>query len=227
MKISIIIPAHNEEAYLENTLESIKKQDFSDYETVVVCNGCTDKTEDVANRCWNDKMKVFSIPEANVSVARNFGAKNSSGKLLLFLDADTLLKEGALNKIVEEFKEGVSVATTKVEPDKKLFKYRLAMGFKNFYNSSGLYEGCSGALICKKDDFHSVGGYPEIKVKEHRKLTIALKKFGEYSVVGTSVITSMRRFDEWGLGKATGFWIKEWAKNYFGDLKKSDYEKIR
>ena len=45
-KISVIIPAHNEEKYIEKTLESLTKQDFADFETIVVANGCTDKTEE-------------------------------------------------------------------------------------------------------------------------------------------------------------------------------------
>ena len=42
---SIIIPAHNEEKYLQKTLDSIKSQTLQDYEIIIVTNGCTDKTE--------------------------------------------------------------------------------------------------------------------------------------------------------------------------------------
>ncbi len=228
-KISIIIPAHNEENYIRKTLHSIKNQTYQNYETVVVANGCTDKTEDIVKKRTNDRTKFFSISEANVSKARNFGAKFSNGEILLFLDADTTLEEDALKKIKDSFSEKYSVATTKVQPDEKRLKFKFAMGFKNVYNSTGLYQGCSGALICRKEDFDQVGGYPELVVKEHRKLIIDMKRKlkKKYTCIDTNVTTSMRRFKKWGLTKATAFWIKEWVKNYVSDLKDSDYEKIR
>ena len=56
--ISVIIPAYNEEKYIEKTLKSIKKQNFKHYETIVVCNGCTDNTKDIAKR-YADKVLVI------------------------------------------------------------------------------------------------------------------------------------------------------------------------
>ncbi|MFH1683125.1 MAG: glycosyltransferase family 2 protein [Candidatus Woesearchaeota archaeon] len=226
-KISVIIPAHNEEAYLEKTLQSLRSQNFLNYETIVVCNGCEDNTEEVAKRYLNQTTRIFSLNLANVSLARNHGAEQASGDVLLFLDADTILEEDSLSRIDREFNENFAVATTKTKPDVPKLKYKLASAFKNIYNQPWIYQGCSGALICRKDGFHQVRGYPEIKVKEHRKLIIKLKKKGKYKLINTYAITSMRRFERWGLAKVTYFWVKEWVKNYFSDLKKSEYEKVR
>lgn len=226
-QISVIIPAHNEESYLGETLKSLREQNFLDYETLIICNGCTDKTEEVAKGYINQNTKIFSKEKANVSIARNFGAEKALGKLLFFLDADTLLESDSLKKISERFKEEYSVATTKTKPDSLLLKYRLALAFKNFNNQTGLYCGSSGNIICRKEDFHKVGGYEEIKVREQRKLIIKLKKLGKYAVIPTYATTSMRRFKEWGLLKAMGFWIKQSLKDYTSDLKKEEYETIR
>src|SRR5215472_307067 len=46
--ISVIIPAHNEEAYLQRTLDALRRQNYGWFETVVVANGCTDRTVEVA-----------------------------------------------------------------------------------------------------------------------------------------------------------------------------------
>ena len=226
--ISVIIPANNEGSYIAKTLHSIKTQTYQNFETIVVSNGCTDKTESIVKKRVNDKFKHYSLSKANVSIARNYGADQASGKILVFLDADTLLEQDSLQKINQQFNEKYMVATTKVKPDEKRLKFNLAMGFKNFYHRTNLYSGCSGALICRKDDFHNVGGYPEIVVKEHRKLILDLKKNrGKFKCIDTHVTTSMRRFKRWGLVKATTFGIGQWAKNQFSDLKDSDYEKIR
>lgn len=228
-KISIIIPAHNEENYLRQTFHSIKNQTFQDYETILVANGCTDGTERIAIKRADDKLKLFSLPQANVSLARNKGAEMAQGEILLFLDADTQLEPDVLQKINQQFDQSYVIATTKVKPDEEGRKYKLITGFKSFYLSTGIYPGCSGALICRKNDFQKVGGYdPNLIVKEHRKLIIALKKDGgKYTCLDTKVITSMRRFKQWGIIKTTGFWLNQFFKNYFGDLKESQYEKIR
>ena len=143
------------------------------------------------------------------------------------MDADTLLAQDTLQKINQEFIPEYSVATTLSVPDVNRLKFKTAMGFKNFYTKFKIYEGCSGALICRKTDFEKVGGYPELKVKEHRKLILKLKEFGKYKCINTYVISSMRRFKKWGLSKAAIYWLGQWLKNYFGDLRESEYEKIR
>ncbi len=226
VKISVIIPAHNEERYLGKTLQGLREQNFLDYETIVVCNGCSDKTDEVAAKFLNEKTKIFSLKDSNVSLARNFGAEKANGKILLFLDADTLLENNSLLKVSKDF-EGCSVATTKTKPDVSKLKYRMALSFKNFYNTIGLYQGCSGVLVCRKKDFVLVKGYPELSVKEHRKLIIKLKKLGKYEVIDTVSTTSMRRFEEWGLLGAVSFWFKQWVKNYLSDLKDSKYDAVR
>ena len=50
MKFSVIIPAHNEESVISKALESIKQQSFTDYELIVVCDACTDRTKEIAEK---------------------------------------------------------------------------------------------------------------------------------------------------------------------------------
>jgi glycosyltransferase involved in cell wall biosynthesis len=227
-EISIIIPAHNEEDYIRKTLHSIKNQTFQDFETIVVTNGCTDKTEDIVRKRSNVKFRHLSLPHANVSVARNAGALNAQSNILVFLDADTQLSSDALQQIRNEFTKGYSIASTKVKPEPQNFRFNLLMGIKSFYLSSGLYKSCSGALICRKEDFHKVSGFnPEIIVREHHGLISRLRKLGKYKCVDTHVTTSMRRFHQWGFGKAAIFWTKQLLKDKFNNLKDSEYEKIR
>ena len=226
--ISIIIPAHNEENYISKTLQSIKNQTSSDYEVIVVLNGCTDDTANVLKEFKSDKLKILSLPKANVSRARNYGAGNAEGEILLFLDADTYFEENALEKIKEEFNSEYSVASTKVKADSKFLKYKFAMWFKNMYTLKGFYKSCSGALICHRNQFDKVEGYdPKIVVREHKKLINKLNTLGKYTCLDITVTTSMRRFRKWGLSKATLFWARQWLNDHFGDLKRTNYEKIR
>src|SRR3989344_9468014 len=131
---SIIIPAHNEEKYLQKTIDSIKAQTLQDYETIIVTNGCTDKTEEIAKKNNDHKFRLLSLSKPNVSVARNAGALNAQGELLLFLDADTQLAQDSLQKIKEQFTPEYSVATTFAQPDSGKLSHRLALAFKNGYH---------------------------------------------------------------------------------------------
>src|SRR6185503_14223058 len=92
-KISVVIPAHNEEAYLGRTLAALHQQTFPAHEIIVVANGCTDRTEEAA-RGLCDRLIIRS--QQGLSAARNAGARVADGELLVFLDADTLLEPGAL-----------------------------------------------------------------------------------------------------------------------------------
>ena len=137
--ISVIIPAHNEENYINQTLHNLKQQTFQNFETIVVVNGCTDKTEEIVTKRANEQIQLLKMSKANVSRARNHGASKAQGEILVFLDADTILDKDALQKITVDFTELHGVATTKVKPDVPNNKFKLFMNFKNIANKSGVY----------------------------------------------------------------------------------------
>ena len=58
MKFSIIIPAHNSAGYIQNALDSVAEQTFTDYELIVVCDSCTDNTEEIAKEYGINKNSV-------------------------------------------------------------------------------------------------------------------------------------------------------------------------
>jgi glycosyltransferase involved in cell wall biosynthesis len=232
-KFSFIIPAHNEEKYITKTILSVIGQDYSDLEVIVVPNGCTDQTEGrvqelIEQSGLSELVSFHSIDTANVSMARNVGAQHAQGDVLLFLDADTSLEENTLNKISNKFGPKHSMATCKVKPDRNKLKFKFVMFLKNFIHSINLYRGTSGLLICHKDHFQKVGGFNEnLKVKEIGDLSKRLRPLGKYSFVKSNITTSMRRYQNWGVAKATYFWSKQWFRLFQGKLEKSSYEKVR
>ncbi len=253
MDYSIIIPAHNEEKYIGKTLDSLRNLTGAAYEVIVVANGCTDKTEETV-KSWQGKEKpeiqLLSLPAANASVARNAGALKSSGNTLIFLDADTRVGADFFHAVEHGFTNECAVASVKSSPNTATLPFRLMLGFKNFYLSAGLYKGCSGVLICRKEDFHAVGGYhPELKVREHRKLILKLmekaaergeqRERGEqhngrkqyrsrsFRCLNTYVTTSMRRYEQWSIFRALLFWCRQWVKDKRGSLQESGYQAVR
>lgn len=85
MKFSIIIPAHNVEEHIGKVLDSIRQQSFKDYEVIVICDSCTDKTEQIAREYG---ANVYRADYHNEGLGRNLGIEKSKGEWLLFIDAD-------------------------------------------------------------------------------------------------------------------------------------------
>ena len=88
MKLSIVIPAKNEEKYLPKLLASVKKQSFKDYEIIVADNNSKDKTKEIA-KSYGCKIVKGGLP----GKGRNAGAKIAKGEIILFLDADVILPD--------------------------------------------------------------------------------------------------------------------------------------
>jgi len=91
MRYAVIIPLFNKAPYIQKTLESVINQSFQDFELVVVDDGSTDGSYDVADSVLNTsgiKYQLIHQENAGVSSARNNGVASSVGEYLCFLDAD-------------------------------------------------------------------------------------------------------------------------------------------
>ena len=102
--ISVIVPCHNHGQFLGEALSSVLSQTFQDWECIVIDNGSTDNTKEVAEKFsrTDERFIYFILEKKGVSAARNFGIKKSSGKYILPLDADDKIGKGY-------FTEGVRV----------------------------------------------------------------------------------------------------------------------
>lgn len=88
--ISIIIPAYNAGKTILETLESVQKQTFVDHEILVIDDGCTDNTVELAHSLNDPRIKVFSYENGGLPTARNRGIAQAQGEFIAFLDADDL-----------------------------------------------------------------------------------------------------------------------------------------
>ena len=95
--ISIVIPTHNRSACLRKTLDSLKEQSFSDFEVIVSDDGSTDDTESVVKQnLWPFPVLYFGHKKKGSSFSRNFGVKQGSAPLILFLDDHVFLDPDCL-----------------------------------------------------------------------------------------------------------------------------------
>jgi glycosyltransferase involved in cell wall biosynthesis len=224
--ISVVIPAHNEESYLGPTLETLRRQNYGWFEVIVVANGCTDATAEVARgRCH----RLIVLSQKNLGVARNLGARMAQGELLFFLDADTTVEPMTLRRVAEDFTRQDAAGTMQGRPNRREFKYRLVYALKNFLHASSLHRGSSGVIICWKDYFVQAGGFDEkLEVRENSHLIRRLRRFGRYRYIGDiAATTSMRRYEQRGFGRVIWLWITLWAHSLFRDLRQQHYETVR
>jgi glycosyltransferase involved in cell wall biosynthesis len=224
--ISVIIPAHNEEGYLPETLDSLKRQNYPRVEIIVVANGCTDETAQTARgRCH----RLIVLSQKGLGVARNLGARMAKGDLLVFLDADTLIEPLTLQMIAQRFSTREAAGTLKGKPDSTTGAFCLIYALKNLLHKTRLHSGSSGVIICWREDFLRIGGFDEgLEVRENSELMRRLKKFGRYKYIGeVTATTSMRRYEQCGVWPTVWLWTKLWFHTRFGDLHHRRYETIR
>lgn len=107
-KVSIIVPCYNQAQFLDEALQSVLNQTYVNWECIIVNDGSSDNTEEVAQK-WVDKDIRFVYLEkenGGLSSARNAGLAISKGDFLQFLDSDDVLDFEKLEKSIKKIKTG-------------------------------------------------------------------------------------------------------------------------
>ncbi|MEE1133044.1 MAG: glycosyltransferase family 2 protein [Caryophanon sp.] len=109
--ISVIIPVYNKENYLEKTLKSVISQTFENFEIVIIDDGSTDKSYDIAyNFSKHDtRIRVFKQENSGVSKTRNKALDFAVGKYVTFLDADDKYDTKFLEKMLSQIGDGNAI----------------------------------------------------------------------------------------------------------------------
>ena len=103
-KISIIIPVYNSEQYLGQALDSIKDNDFNDYEILIIDDASTDSTIEIAKK-YNPKVLLVNKKNWGPAYSRNKAAELARGDILYFTDSDVKLKKTTLRQIYNHFQD--------------------------------------------------------------------------------------------------------------------------
>ncbi len=126
--ISVVIPSFNGENRLPDLLNALQVQSFKDFEVIVVVDGSTDGTIFLEERVWDLNLTWIKQPNAGRAGARNKGASMASGKVLLFLDDDTIPEQNVVARHLEYHqRSGNSVLVANLETritDNEFQKFR-------------------------------------------------------------------------------------------------------
>jgi glycosyltransferase involved in cell wall biosynthesis len=217
-RISVIIPAYNEERYLGDTLDSVKEA-IEEYcrdhqagvEVIVVNNNSSDRTEDVARA----HLVTLVFEEKNqISAARNAGAKAAHGEILVFLDADDHLSPNFLGLVDQAMRSGGYIGGgARILWNKQSIWIAFFNGVGNCLRQ---LLGVSNAVpFTSKESCEKIGGFDErYYAGEDMKFAVDLKKLGKkeakkFCVIKDGyVLKSARKFDRYGgLVVMLGFFV--------------------
>lgn len=206
MKFSVIIPAHNEELFLQGAVDSVKKaaKPFpGEVELVVSLNRCSDGTEKVAR----DNGAVIAREERkNLAAVRNAGAKAARGEILLTLDADSRMSPGTFSEIASRLSSGKYIGGgALIFPD----RWSLGLVATAFFLAPFIFRLdwniSAGLFWCRREDFWNIGGFNENLVSvEDLDFARRLKAYGKsrgkkYGTLWRNgITTSCRKMDRFG-----------------------------
>jgi len=238
MKISIVVPAYNEEKYIKPCIESLVSQDFLDYEVIVSLNACTDDTEcvvlDVAKKYNFSNLKIVKENRKGVSYARQSGAKIAQGNVIVSCDADTVYPKNWLSQISKHFEENNAVlfyGSVRMNGGPFYLRFLARYIYTLFLYISRLFgkDNVTGMNFAyRKDLFVKAGGYDlNLKSAEDIYLGQKLKKYGRVVFdPKIFVYTSPRRFQK-GFFKFLWFHIKNYWNVFIFKKQPSDFVDIR
>jgi glycosyltransferase involved in cell wall biosynthesis len=205
-KISVVIPAYNEEGHLPALLDSID-QARSRYvygaqqvEVVVADNASTDRTAEVAaaRGCC-----LVSVEKRSIAASRNAGAQAATGEVLAFVDADSLIHADTFNAISETLGPQVIVGATGIRMSRSSFGIAVSMLMTTAILRLGRVD--TGVVFCRRSDWEEVGGYNEARLyAEDVQFLFDLKRLGRSRgqrfarAADVRTISSARKFDRHG-----------------------------
>ncbi|MBX9765421.1 glycosyltransferase family 2 protein [Patescibacteria group bacterium] len=219
MKISFIIPAYNEEAYLSGCLESLFREidrngAGSETEVIVVDNNSTDKTRHVAGAFAN--VKVISETKKGSSFARQKGFQEATGDILVFFDADVRVPEGWIQHMRLQLEASTNIVAVSgpyiyydlPHPWRSVaWPYVVILG--NIAHLATGYCVAGGNLVIKKHALEAIGGFDTSVLFYGDDLDVARRLSNVGKVVYSEkmpVEASARRFNARGVIATTGIY---------------------
>ncbi len=204
MKYSILIPAHNEEAYIGQCLQSIKdatEQISADVEIIVALNRCSDQTAAIA--AGHQAVSVIENSK-NLARIRNAAARAATGDIIVTIDADSRMSRNMLAEIAAHLATGKYIGGgVMIRPER--WSLGIFMSLLTVLPFLLIHRVSGGLFWCYRNDFETVGGFNETLVSaEDLDFARRLKAYGKQTgrrfktISRAHIITSCRKFDTFG-----------------------------
>jgi peptidoglycan-N-acetylglucosamine deacetylase len=228
-KVSVLIPAYNEEKVIVATVERILASDYRNLEVLVIDDGSIDRTAEVIRRRFVDEARVavISIPNGGKAHALNTGLGRAEGEVVVALDADTQFNTDTISRLVRWFADpevGAVAGNAKVGNRINMItrwqalEYVVAQNLErralSALDTLTVVPGAVGAW--RREALLELGGFPADTLAEDQDLTIAVQTAGYRVLFDTTAIAwteapatfrglSRQRF-RWSFGTLQCLW---------------------
>ena len=161
--VSVIVPCYNMGNFVRDSINSVLAQTYSNWECIIVDDGSTDNTGEVALQVatLDDRIKYFKKENGGLSSARNFGIHRANGQFILPLDADDIIDKNYVGEAVEAFNQNTALKLVYCEAE--FFGEKTGRWILQDFNLKDLAR--TNMIFCtamfKKEDWVSVNGYDE------------------------------------------------------------------
>jgi cellulose synthase/poly-beta-1,6-N-acetylglucosamine synthase-like glycosyltransferase len=225
--VTILIPAHNEEAGIESTLHSLLASTHPNLQIIVIDDGSTDRTADLAGGIDDPRVMVIRQPNGGKAAALNTGLARAMHDIVVMVDADTVFEPDAIYQLIQPLAHpavGAVSGNAKVGNRRKLlarwqhleyvFGFNLDRRMYDVLECMPTVPGAIGAF--RRAALTDVGGVSEDTLAEDTDLTMALWRAGwrvvyeESAIAWTEVPTSLRQLwrqrYRWCFGTLQAMW---------------------
>lgn len=162
MKISLITVCYNSEKTIKDTIESVLKQTYKNYEYIIIDGNSKDKTLDIIKSCekkFNNNFKYISEPDKGLYDAMNKGIKLATGDIIGILNSDDILyDENVFQKIIDNFEENDGVYSNLLLMNEDFTKITRNFKSKEVSNKKGWHPP-HPTLYLKKEIYEKYGNY--------------------------------------------------------------------
>jgi cellulose synthase/poly-beta-1,6-N-acetylglucosamine synthase-like glycosyltransferase len=187
--VSIIVPAYNEALGIERAVSSLAGSEYPDFEVIVVDDGSSDHTAEIAERLGLDRVRVLRQANAGKAAALNRGLIAARHDIVVMVDADTVFEPDTVARIVAPFADpavGAASGNTKVGNRRGLLgrwqHIEYVMGFnldRRLYDVLRCMPTVPGAIgAFRRAALDDVGGVSKATLAEDTDLTIAVGRAG-------------------------------------------------
>ena len=200
---SVVIPLYNKELSIQNTILSVLKQSYQNFEIVIINDGSTDGSVDAVKAINDKRMRLIHQENQGVSAARNRGIKEAKYEWIAFLDGDDLWKSNHLDEIVKMMKvfpeNKVYVTSFEFSDKRKMFKhernnpiFKIENYFKEAVKENLLW---TSIVVVYAQCLLDVGGF-NVNLNRGEDLDLWARLARRYSIVKSIKNTAIYNIDD-------------------------------
>lgn len=198
-RVSVVIPAYNAEATLDEAINSVTSQGDSIHEVIIIVNGCTDNTPDVAeNAAARDRRVIVTASQKGKVPARNKGFHLATGDLIALIDADDIWHAGKIEKQIKCLDEekvdlvGTQILTTRKDGSPYESQITHPLDHSGIVNSLLSGRNCisNSSVLFKRSILDHIGNYEDcFPFCEDYHLWLRAIKFAKMRILPERLVT--------------------------------------